>query len=114
MSLKPNSLGRRLKPRIDSGKMNRNRAIFQLGELISHADDVIEEIREGRYDEDGDICYQVAINHLMDHLMLAWHYAVMSDEDIDQMTQEQFEKLSTAIPQFEVNHQLVQPYDKIV
>ena len=94
--------------------MNRHRAIWQLTELADHLKTVVSEIESGRYDVDGDLSYQVALAHLMDHLVLAWHYAQMPDEQIDALTQEQFEQLTDAIPKLGIEQRLVELWEKVV
>lgn len=90
--------------------MNRFWAIFQLDELKGHIDDVISEINEGDYDEDGELSYEVAIGHLLDHLNLAWHYARMSEDQIESKSQEQFERLIKSVPNLMGYRRLVNPY----
>lgn len=91
--------------------MNRNAAKWELLELAAHLKDVVQDIDAGRYDEDGDLSYQVGLQHLMDHLARAWHYAQMSDEQIAALTQEQFDAVTNAIPKLWIDQQLVEPWE---
>ncbi|MFN3165730.1 MAG: hypothetical protein ACE37H_01560 [Phycisphaeraceae bacterium] len=91
--------------------MNREQAIFQLDELGVHVRELIDEIDQGRYDEDGDLSYEVAVAHLLDHLAMAWHYARLSNEQIDAITQADFERLTNAVPDLMPGRTIVDPYD---
>lgn len=94
--------------------MNKNVAVQELDEMIVHAKDLIAEILNGDYDEDGEVAYSIDLSHLMDHLVRAWHYAKMSDEQVADLSQDDFEKLTYAIPKFDIQHRLVEPYEKII
>lgn len=94
--------------------MNHERAIFNLNEIAVDIPGIIDEIEAGRYDDDGDLSYEVALGHLMDHLALAWHEARMSDDEVDGLSQEQFETLCNAIPRLQVDNRMVEPYEKVV
>ena len=94
--------------------INRYAAAFELGELAIHIKEVIAEIENGDYDEDGELSYTVGLEHLMDHLVKAWHYGQMSDEKIDSLTHEEVVKLTQAIPKLNVDHRLVEPSDDVV
>ena len=94
--------------------MNRAYASLQLAELSSAIKNVIADIDAGHYDDDGDLSYEVALGHLMDHLSLAWHYSRMTDDEVERVSQEQFENLTTAIPKFQYNLRLVELHEKVV
>ncbi len=94
--------------------MNRTRAIFNLHEIAVDIPGIIDDIEAGRYDDDGDLSYEVALGHLMDHLALAWHEAHMSDDEVDALSQEQFETLCTSIPRLQLDNRIVEPYEKVV
>ncbi|MBI1369798.1 MAG: hypothetical protein GC162_14225 [Planctomycetes bacterium] len=94
--------------------MNRDRAIFHLHEIASDIPGLIAEIEQGRYDEDGDLSYEVALAHLLDHLSLAWHQSRMTDNEVAQLSQEQFEQLCTAIPRLQLDMRLVDTWEKVV
>ncbi len=94
--------------------MNRERAIFNLHEIAVDIPGIIDDIEAGRCDEDGDLSYEVALGHVMDHLALAWHQSLMSDDEIDGLSQEQFETLCTSIPRLQVDNRMVEPYEKVV
>ena len=100
-------------PGIDT-HMNRAQAISELLELIDHAKTVVEEINAGKYDEDGEFSYQVAIAHLMDHLACAWHFAHMTDDQVLALTQQQFEAITNAIPKLADEQRLVEPGERVV
>lgn len=94
--------------------MNRIEAQSQLLELALHAKELAEALDTGRYDENGDLSYQTALQHLMDHLNLAWHYSQISAEKIAALSPEQFASLTNAIPRLWVDQRLVEPWEKIV
>lgn len=78
--------------------MNRIASINELDELREHIDSVITEIQEGEYDPDGELSYQIAIAHLMDHLVRAWHFSKLTDTEIEALGQEGFERATYSIP----------------
>ncbi|MEN1681741.1 MAG: hypothetical protein AAGJ46_19335 [Planctomycetota bacterium] len=94
--------------------MNRSAALFELGELIAHAKDLISEIEEGRYEDDGDLSYPVALSHLLDHLVKAWHFSRLANGEIDGLTQEEFIELTNAIPRFCGEETLVEMHDTVI
>jgi hypothetical protein len=94
--------------------MNRNQAIRELTELADHLQRVLHDIESGRYDENGDLAYQVGLQHLMDHLARAWHFARMTDEKIDALTQEQFAQLTNAIPKLGVDQRFVESWEDVI
>ena len=96
-------------------EFNRDMAIFELRELQHHINDVIGEIEKGHYDEEtGDMYYPVALAHLMDHLVMAWYYSRMSNEEIDSISQDRFERMTCAIPKFTPEeHRLVGLYEDV-
>lgn len=94
--------------------MNRDRAIFHLHEIATDIPHFIAEIEQGRYDDEGDLSLEVALAHLMDHLSLAWHQSRMTDDEVDRLSQEQFEQLCTAIPRLQLDMRLVDSWEKVV
>lgn len=92
--------------------MNREAAKWELLELAAHLGEIVQEIDAGRYDDDGDLSYQVALEHLMDHLARAWHYAQMSEEQIDALTKEEFNAVTSAIPKLGIEQRLIEPWEK--
>ncbi len=96
-----------------SGLMNRVSAIAELEELKEHIETVISEIENGSYDEDGELSYQVSMAHLMDHLVRAWHFSKLTDEQIADLDQKAFERITYSIPKLNADVRLVEPNDKI-
>lgn len=98
-----------------NSEFNRDAAVFELRELQDHINSVIEEIEKGCYDDDsGNLSYPVALEHLMDHLVLAWHYSRMSHEEINSVSQDRFVRLTCAIPKFTPEeHRLVGLYEDV-
>jgi hypothetical protein len=94
--------------------MNREQAIFQLDNLCVHVQDVIKQIEQGRYEEQGDLSFEVDIAHLLDHLAMAWHYARMSDQQIDSISQADFERLTRSVPDLMPGRKIVNPYDELI
>lgn len=94
--------------------MNREAAKFELRELADHIKTVVEEIDAGRYDDDGYLSYQVALEHLMDHLARAWHYSQMDDKQIDSLTEVQWNAVTNAIPKLGMDQYLIEPWEKAV
>jgi hypothetical protein len=85
---------------------------FELSELVDHAEGLIREIDDGRYEEDGDLSYQVALAHLQDHLNLAWHAPRMTNEEFNSLSQTQFEAAMLATPKLQVGQHLVEAWQR--
>jgi hypothetical protein len=94
--------------------MNRIRTVFHLHEIATDIPEVIADIEQGRYDDDGDLSLEVALGHLMDHLSLAWHQSRMTDAEVDNLSQEQYNQLCTAIPRLQIDNRLVETWEKVV
>ena len=92
-------------------RMNRERAKWELSELAAHIKTTIADIDAGRYDDSGDLAYEVGLDHLMDHLVWAWHFSKMTDEEIDALTPEQFRRITRAIPKLNVAHRRVEVWE---
>lgn len=94
--------------------MKRRAAIFHLQEIAVDIPGVISDIEAGRYDENGDLAFEVALGHLLDHLALAWHQSRMTDEQLDTLSQAEYERLCTSIPKLQIDNRLVETYEKVV
>ncbi|MEP1151260.1 MAG: hypothetical protein ABJH08_05980 [Balneola sp.] len=88
--------------------MNQQAAVFQLSELKDHIDTIIEEIVNGDYNSDGDLSYQVGLSHLYDHLNRAWHFSKLTDDQINALDQESFERTTYSIPKLDGNFRIVE------
>lgn len=93
--------------------MNRMWAINELDELKEHIETVISEIENGEYDPDGELSYQVSLSHLMDHLVRSWHFSKMTDDEISDLSQEAFERITYSVPRLNAEIRLVEPNEKI-
>ena len=93
--------------------MNREQAKWELGELIDHAREEIKKIDDGRYDDNGDLSFQVGLEHLMDHLVWAWHFSRKTDVEVDGLIP-QLGKIACAIPKFREEYRLVDPSEEPV
>ncbi len=88
--------------------MNQLAAISELTELKDHIETLLEEIVNGDYDADGKLSYQVGLSHLYDHLNRAWHFSKLTDDQIDALDQESFERITNSIPKLDGNFRIVE------
>ena len=93
--------------------MNRFSAINELKDLKDELESLITEIENGDYDPDGELSYQVGLAHLMDHLVRAWHFSKLTDNEIEALGQEGFERATYTIPKLNGWESLVEADKKI-
>ena len=88
--------------------MNNDFIIQSLLELKEHIDSTIDEVKNGQYEEDGDLSFSVELEHFVEHIIMSWHCRNMTWNDINKMTYEEYENMSFSIPKFHSNYQLVE------
>ncbi len=95
-----------------SKTFNRFYAVNELSDLRDHTQEVIDEINEGRYDEEGDLSYVHGLAHLLDHLARAWHFSRLTDNEISDLSSDSFQELSVSIPKFTGDEKFVALIDE--
>ena len=73
-------------------------ARFELDEALMHLTDFINELKLGEYDEDGEYCFQTGIQHIYEHLNMAFHTKNIPIEHLGQISQAEYETLSDTFP----------------
>ena len=76
-------------------------------ELAEHAAALAIEIREGRYENDGDLSLEVALGHLMDHLVDIWHVSKMDDGENERESHEDYCARCLEIPRLQDGYHFV-------
>ncbi len=71
---------------------------FQLNEAAEHLQNLIQEVDQGEYDEDGDIAFAVTLSHVVNHLLCAFNSRDMSWDDFSKASQEAYEEGAYTIP----------------
>lgn len=73
---------------------------FQLGEALSHLQNLVAELRSGEIKEDDEPAVAVQLGHVLDHICRAWNCKDMTIEQAGQLSQSEFERLSNTVPNF--------------
>lgn len=73
---------------------------FELGEALTHLESLVTEIRSGKLKSDDEPALAVQLDHVLDHISLAWNCKDMSPEQQSKLSQEKFERLSNTVPNF--------------
>lgn len=93
--------------------MNSLWAIAELEELKDHIEILTTQLANGDYDLEGNLSYQVILSHLMEHINRAWHLSKLTNREIDDLSQEAFERITNSIPKLDYNFKLVRPDKKV-
>jgi hypothetical protein len=80
--------------------MNTDIIHFELNEASIHLANLVTEIRDGTIEPDNTPALAIDLAHIMDHLCLAWNCKDMTHEQMDALTQEEFEQLCNTVPNF--------------
>ncbi len=92
--------------------MNSLSTITELDELQDHIETLTADLAKGKYDDNGKLSFQLYLSHLMEHINKAWHFSKLSNEEIDNLDQDSFEKISNSIPRLNPNFKLVEANEK--
>lgn len=80
--------------------MNHARIHFQLLEAKVDLNCLIDIVDKGNLTEYDDLSLALGFQQILEHMCLAWHYRYMSNSDISSMSQEEFDLLSSKVPNF--------------
>jgi hypothetical protein len=89
------------------GQINRNDMIFHLREAKQAIDALADEIAAGKHDHDGAVTLGFPFEHIMNHLCAAWHSKWMSPHDIENLTDDQYHQMTSAVPNWGLRLELV-------
>ncbi len=76
-------------------------------ELSDHALRLAHEIREGRYEKNGDLSLKVVLGHLMDHVVIIWHQSKTTDHQEEAESQNEYEEKCLKIPRLQDGYELI-------
>lgn len=79
---------------------NHYAVTMELRDATEHLRDLIKEVEAGHYDPDGEYYYSTAIRHIYQHLNRSYHYCDKTDDEIDAISQKEFNSLSDTLPDF--------------
>jgi hypothetical protein len=74
--------------------------VFDLGEALVHLQELVAEFDAGKLQADDEPTLAVQLGHILDHICRAWNCKDMSPEQKVQLSQEEFERLSSIVPNF--------------
>jgi hypothetical protein len=80
--------------------MHNTASVAQLQEARVHLDALISMLKDAPIDDDEDFGLSIYFQHVLEHLVLAWHFRSKSDEEAAKLSQEEFNKLCSSIPNF--------------
>lgn len=90
---------------------NRGAVRQELSEALLALQKCEQKTRSGAYDEDGPLAVAVDFQQVLMHLCLAWHFKDMTHEAIRALTQEEFDRLAKAVPNFGFDLKLMSGID---
>ena len=88
--------------------INREAVLFQLREAINHLETFCEEIEQGHHDDSCEMPLSIDFAHILTHLSRAWWYKWMSHEDIDALTQKEWDLMNDSVPKWNLDARYVQ------
>ncbi len=80
--------------------MNREALTFNLLQASHELRNFIKECESGQFDDAGPYVLGQRFANILNYLCNAWHHRKFSSETIKLMSQEDYEKYSTLIPNF--------------
>jgi hypothetical protein len=80
--------------------INREALVFNLLQARGEIDIFVKECRAGKYDGSSPLVVAQRFAVVMNYLCNAWHHRTLTGEAIKQLSQEDYEKYSTLIPNF--------------
>ena len=78
--------------------MNRNNILYELEEAQCHLEELLNKIKYRKLEDNDGHSLAIMIAHIIGHFAFAWNTRNMSSEEVDNLSQDEFEKLSNTIP----------------
>jgi hypothetical protein len=94
--------------------MNRLALVQELDEARISISRLIESVKSGIHDSDAalsPLAYE--FQHIVCHLARGWYFREMSDDEIFDLSQEEFERMSYSIPNWGLMFNVVDPGEKL-
>lgn len=79
---------------------NRAAVLLQLSEAKLALDAAIEKAKSGDYDDESPVVMAIDFEHVLYKLCLAWHFKHLTDDELNKLSHEEFERLSKTVPNF--------------
>ena len=73
---------------------------WELQEAALHLQNLIAELNSGKMGSEDDPCLAVDLWHIIDHLCYAWNGKDLTLEQVGNLSQQDFERLSNTLPNF--------------
>jgi hypothetical protein len=80
--------------------MHNTASVAQLMEARVHLDALVSKLEVSPIWDDEDFGLSIYFQHILEHVVLAWHFRRKSDEEAAQLSQDEFNKLCSSIPNF--------------
>ncbi len=78
--------------------MNVHSTLFELSEAHMHLDDLIRDLQEGKISDEDDSALQTTLEHILDHLCFSWSARDLSEEQLVNLPQGEFERHCCTVP----------------
>jgi hypothetical protein len=73
---------------------------FELGEALIHLESTVADIRSGELGPDDSAGLAVELCHILEHISRAWNCKDMTMEEMNDLPQSEFNRLSDNVPNF--------------
>ena len=81
--------------------MHTEHITFTLGEALIHLQSLVSDLRDNRLGSDDAPELSVELGHILDHICDAWNTREMTSEEIAARSQEEFERHTDTVPNFQ-------------
>jgi hypothetical protein len=85
---------------MNDNTFNRAAVERQLSGAQVALDECIQKVKTGGYDNEAPLVMAIDFEQVLYHLCLAWHFKHMTDEQRENLSQEEFKRLSNTVPNF--------------
>ena len=92
--------------------INREALIFNLLQARGEIETLLKECKAGEYDDSGPLVLAQRFAVVMNYFCNAWHHRTLTDEEIKHLSQEDYEKYSTLVPNFSFKFHFDDTFDK--
>ena len=79
-----------------------------LSEAALHLQELVAEIRSGKIQDRDDPAVEVVLGHVLDHICYAWNARELSGDEKFKLSQEEYEDMASAVPNFQLNRRLME------
>jgi len=92
--------------------MNKTSLLWELREARLLLDSLIVKIdAKSSVDDDEDFAISIDIEHILNHICSGWHYRKLPIEKVHSISQDEYERYATSVPNFGFNLKLLDGLD---